>query len=90
MWSAVTTSSVSRVAESQVADRLSGLLREMHAAGIELKDSSKALERAWGRHLLEDWRSLELLGERLDGRHESPGTEEASLLQDEPVQTETV
>lgn len=35
------------------------------AANVLAESERGALARAWGRHLLEDWRSLELLAERL-------------------------
>jgi hypothetical protein len=42
---------------------LDELLRHLHQVGTLLAQSSRASDRTWGRHLLEDWRSLELLGE---------------------------
>ena len=44
--------------------RLALLVQLLQTVGGELAASDKALERAWGRHLLEDWRSLELLAQR--------------------------
>jgi hypothetical protein len=43
---------------------LDRLLVEMHAAAYRLVDSKLESERVWGKHLLEDWRSLELLAMR--------------------------
>jgi hypothetical protein len=42
------------------------LLMLLHGVGLELLQSTRASERAWGRHLLEDWRSLELLAQSKD------------------------
>lgn len=39
------------------------LLLLLHAVGLELEKSSKVSEQVWGKHLLEDWRSLELLAQ---------------------------
>jgi hypothetical protein len=44
-----------------IADRL---LQVLHDEAIRLETSSNPLLGNWGRHLLEDWRSLELLAER--------------------------
>jgi hypothetical protein len=43
----------------------------LHGVGLELQRSSRAADQAWGRHLLEDWRSLELLADRLDEQSET-------------------
>jgi hypothetical protein len=37
------------------------LLIAMHLSGITLAGSNDPVLRGWGKHLLEDWRSLELL-----------------------------
>jgi hypothetical protein len=42
------------------------LLLLLHAVGLELEKSERASEQVWGRHLLEDWRSLELLAQSRD------------------------
>ncbi|HEY2594605.1 MAG TPA: hypothetical protein VGK33_11955 [Chloroflexota bacterium] len=40
------------------------LLRTLHDHAIVLTTSPSPLVANWGRHLLEDWRSLELLAEK--------------------------
>jgi hypothetical protein len=40
------------------------LLLEMHAGAQRLLATRSPLLRSWGEHLLQDWRSLELLAER--------------------------
>lgn len=41
------------------------LLDLMHSVGTRLSESDSANQQAWGRHLLEDWRTLELLADKL-------------------------
>jgi hypothetical protein len=40
------------------------LLIEMHRCAQQLLASESALLRSWGEHLMQDWRSLELIAER--------------------------
>lgn len=40
------------------------LLLSLHVVGNELKDSESVMERVWGEHLLEDWKTLTLFRER--------------------------
>jgi hypothetical protein len=40
------------------------LLRTLHDHAIVLSTSPNPLVANWGRHLLEDWRSLELIAEK--------------------------
>lgn len=47
------------------AEALDQLLLSLHAVGTKLSEADGANHRAWGRHLLEDWRSLELIAEKL-------------------------
>jgi hypothetical protein len=47
--------------EVVIADEL---LRTLHDHAIVLSTSPSPLVANWGRHLLEDWRSLELLAEK--------------------------
>ena len=44
------------------------LLAWMHLSGNALSASDDPVLAGWGRHLLEDWRSLDLLAQRYD-RH---------------------
>ena len=46
-----------------MSSRLPDLLKLMHDMGIHWLDSDNALRQVWGKHLLEDWRSLELMRE---------------------------
>jgi hypothetical protein len=43
--------------------RFDELLTMLHAYGCELSASGEVLHKQWGLHLLEDWRSLELLAQ---------------------------
>ena len=36
----------------------------LHEVGTRLAQEGGAYHRAWGRHLLEDWRALELIAQR--------------------------
>lgn len=47
---------------------LAELLVLLHATGLQLTQQKSVLLHTWGLHLLEDWRSLELLAEKY--RHE--------------------
>lgn len=47
---------------------LDRLLVLMHQVGYELSLSESAMLHHWGLHLVEDWRTLELIAEKL---HES-------------------
>jgi len=47
------------------------LLASMHAVGTELSESQNQMRKHWGLHLLEDWRSLELLADKLREQPES-------------------
>lgn len=40
------------------------LLEVLHDEAVRLQTASSPLLANWGRHLLEDWRSLELLAEK--------------------------
>jgi hypothetical protein len=60
------------------------LLSMMWTFADRLTRSDKASERTWGKHLLDDWRSLELLVQGLDEVEEVPATE--SLVEETPVQ----
>ena len=40
------------------------LLLRMHDVGVQLESEDNILLHNWGLHLLQDWRSLELLAER--------------------------
>lgn len=46
----------------------SPLLVWLHAAGLALEDSADPVLHHWGKHLLEDWRSLDLLDQRYEDR----------------------
>lgn len=49
------------------ARQLSVLLKLLHSVGSQLADGGGgAYHRAWGRHLLEDWRALALIAQRLE------------------------
>lgn len=41
------------------------MLELMHDMGNWLTEQDGAYYRAWGRHLLDDWRSLELVAEKV-------------------------
>jgi hypothetical protein len=43
---------------------LSDLLVVLHATAVAWQRSERVLWRSWAHHLMEDWRSLELLAER--------------------------
>jgi hypothetical protein len=69
--------------------QLEVLLKLLHSVGSQLAEAEGAYHRAWGRHLLEDWRGLELLTDKLrttglDEVEEVPATE--SLVEETPVQ----
>lgn len=69
--------------------QLEVLLKLLHSVGSQLaEDGQAAYHRAWGRHFLEDWRSLELLVQGLDEVEEVPATE--SLVEEPPVQATEV
>jgi hypothetical protein len=55
------------------------LLMLLHAVGLELCQRERASERAWGRHLLEDWRSLELLAQSKDEGQVEPPSESVAM-----------
>jgi hypothetical protein len=42
------------------------MLHLMSEVGTWLAESDQASRRVWGAHLLEDWRSLELMADRFD------------------------
>jgi hypothetical protein len=49
----------------EAADQVSLMLRLMHSVGTRLSESGGANHQAWGHHLLEDWRTLDLLATKL-------------------------
>lgn len=40
------------------------LLELLHATGVALEEHPDSLWRRWGRHLLDDWRALDVLLEK--------------------------
>lgn len=61
------------------ARQLSVLLKLLHSVGSQLAESQDgAYHRAWGRHLLEDWRGLELMAQRLEAREGLDGPDHGS------------
>jgi hypothetical protein len=52
---------------TEVVPELGRLLVLLHEVGTQLTESSNPLKRRWGAHLLEDWRSLELLEQKEAG-----------------------
>jgi len=57
------------------------LLMCLYLVGHEMQTSGSALRRQWGKHLLEDWRSLELLAQKL--ADEPPPAEPPSRVKGE-------
>jgi hypothetical protein len=55
------------------------LLLLLHAVGLELEKSERVSEQVWGRHLLEDWRSLEILAQSRDTGEVEPPSESVAL-----------
>lgn len=53
------------VSSSFLHHELEVLLDSMYTVGHALAQSEVAMQRAWGKHLLEDWRSLDLLRQKL-------------------------
>ena len=53
------------------------MLAGMHSVGVALSENEGAFYRHWGLHLLEDWKSLELLAQKieseLDDEQDQPG-----------------
>ena len=41
------------------------LLRLMYMVGTAFSQSKLATRRSWGKHLLEDWRSLDLIADKV-------------------------
>lgn len=57
---------ISENEEFALSDRemLIVLVRLMRLVGANLQNANSARRKAWGKHLLEDWKSLQLLAER--------------------------
>ena len=51
--------------EVTLAGHFDQLLVRLFVVGMKLQEKEGAYYKAWGRHLVEDWRSLELMGQRL-------------------------